>query len=115
VVTFIGGQFARDLTREGDEAAFDLALDSLTEVFGSDIRKTFVKGHFTKWDADPLARGAYSFVRPNHVRDRGLLATPVDHRLFFAGEACITRWATQAAAAYITGMDAGKAAAEEVK
>ena len=71
VVTFIGGQFARDLTREGDEAAFDLALDSLTEVFGSDIRKTFVKGHFTKWDADPLARGAYSFVRPNHVRDRG--------------------------------------------
>jgi len=115
VVTFLGGQYARDLAKEGDEAAIDLALESLTEVFGSDVRKTFVKGHFTKWDADPLARGAYSYAKPGHARDRSLLASPIDDRLFFAGEACINRWATQAAGAYITGMDAGKAAAEEVK
>lgn len=113
-VTFLGGDYARDLAREGDEAAFDVALESLVNIFGGGIRDHFVKGHFTKWDADPLARGAYAYAMPGHTRSRKLLAEPIDGRLFFAGEACNQDWATQATAAYLSGQNAGQYAAREI-
>lgn len=113
-VTFLGGDYARDLAREGDAAAFDVALDSLVNVFGSGIRDHVVKGHFTKWDADPLARGAYAYAQPGHIRSRGMLARPVDERLFFAGEACHQQWATQATAAYLSGRNAARNAVEAI-
>ncbi len=114
-VTFVGGDFARDLTAAGDQEAFDQALENLTSVFGSTVRKAFVKGHFTKWSADPLARGAYSVSEPDHNDKRQQLAAPLGDRLFFAGEACDPEWATQATAAYPTGISAVEAAAAAVK
>ncbi len=42
----------------------------------------------TRWRADPLARGSYSFLaRGAAQEDRSSIAAPVDDRLFFAGEA----------------------------
>ena len=43
---------------------------------------------FTRWRADPWALGAYSYISENaRARDRLALGSPVDDRLFFAGEA----------------------------
>jgi len=113
-VTFLGGDFSRDLTKQGDQAAFDVALDSLVNIFGSSVRGAFVKGHYTKWDADPFARGAYSYAKPGKHKSRKKVAAPVDDRLFFAGEACDQKWATQAAAAYLTGQRAAKSIVSEL-
>ena len=109
-VCFIGGQFARDLAAEpdADKIAFELALDSLAEAFGENVHDMFIKGHFTKWDADPLARGAYAAAKVGKARERAKARKPVDDRLFFAGEATISKWATQATAAYISGQEAGR-------
>jgi monoamine oxidase len=115
-VAFTGGRQSRDLAREADPqaAAIDLALSALTDTFGFEIKRMFVKGHFTNWSADPFARGAYAYARvgKNHLRRK--IATPVDDRLFFAGEACVPEWATQAPAAYISGRTAANQAARAV-
>ncbi|MEH6631334.1 MAG: NAD(P)/FAD-dependent oxidoreductase [Halopseudomonas aestusnigri] len=109
---FVGGQFARDLTAEkdADRLAFDLALNSLSDVFGADVKKLFVGGHFTKWHADPWARGGYAYSNIGHNHKRETARLPVEGRLFFAGEALHGKWASMAPGAYLTGRQA----AEEV-
>ncbi|QAY72169.1 hypothetical protein ET445_01265 [Agromyces protaetiae] len=45
----------------------------------------------TRWSADPYARGAFSFDQVGTTPElRETLATPVDDRIWFAGEACST-------------------------
>jgi monoamine oxidase len=41
---------------------------------------------------------------------RAVLAAPVDHRLFFAGEACSAEFFSTVHGAWLTGVDAGRAA-----
>ena len=109
VVTFTGGEMSRALT--GDpQGAIEAALDDLIWHFGSSVRRHFVKGHFTDWGADPLARGAYAAARVGHNKKRRLLSRPVGDRIFFAGEATVPEWATQVAAAYISGQRAARKA-----
>jgi len=62
------------------------------------------------WEADPYARGSYSYAIPGKTDCRSALAAPVDGRLFFAGEACSVNDYSTAHGAYLTGI----AAAEQV-
>ena len=43
--------------------------------------------HVHDWDADPFARGAYSYVPAGALGAREQLGRPVANTLFFAGEA----------------------------
>lgn len=115
-IAFTGGQQSYDLAKESDPqaAAIDLAMGALVDAFGADVKPMFVKGHFTNWSADPFARGAYSYAKIGKNKSRKKIAKTVDDQLFFAGEACVPKWATQAAAAYISGKKAAKNAADEV-
>ena len=115
-IAFTGGQQSWNLASQADPqvAAIDLALGVLADTFGAEIKSMFIKGHFTNWSADPFARGAYAYATVGKNRLRRRIAEPIDDRLFFAGEACIPKWATQAAAAYISGQDAGQQAAQAV-
>ena len=63
-----------------------------------------------RWAADPYARGSYSYAVPGAADERAVLATPVDERLFFAGEACSRHDFSTAHGAYHTGI----AAAEQI-
>ena len=62
------------------------------------------------WGKDPFARGSYSYAVPGAASERGILARPVDERLFFAGEACSTHDFSTAHGGYLTGI----AAAEQI-
>ena len=65
----------------------------------------------TRWGADPFARGSHSFHRVGSgVADRRALATPVDARLFFAGEATATDYPATVHGA----LRSGRRAAREV-
>lgn len=112
VIAFTGGEQSRGLSRA---AAVDLAMGALVDAFGSDVRSMFVKGHYTNWGADPFARGAYSYAKVDKNSARQKIADPIDNRLFFAGEACVPRWATQAPGAYLSGQQAAKQAAKAVR
>ncbi|SMF10160.1 monoamine oxidase [Tistlia consotensis] len=115
-VGFFGGDFAAELLARPDREAqaIELALASLTEVFGGELRRLFVKGHVTDWLGDPLAQGAYAALRVGAADSRRALGRPVDGRLFFAGEAVRDDWATQAAGAYLSALEAADQIIEEL-
>ena len=115
-IAFTGGDQSYSLAREADPqmAAIDLALSTLIDTFGSDVKSMFVKGHFTNWSAEPFSRGAYAYAKIGKNSSRKKMARPLDNKLFFAGEATVAKWATQAPAAYLSGKKAAKDAIDTV-
>jgi monoamine oxidase len=87
MVGFVGGDFAWELSVAGAEAARDFAIDRLVRIFGSNVRRKAGRSMMTNWGAEPTVRGAYAAARPGRARARDVLATPVDDRIYFAGEA----------------------------
>jgi len=83
-------------------------LDALADVLGSEARSATRDGVVTEWRRDPFSSGAYSAALPGFAAARADLARPVDDRLFFAGEACHTKWATQVPGALLSGQRAAK-------
>jgi monoamine oxidase len=109
VEAFFGGELAESLEAGGLDAAWDFALGELTGLFGSDFRRAVRPLAFHGWRTDPWALGSYSYASPGFAGRRLLLARPVEHRLFFAGEACSVASYSTAHGAYRTG----RAAAED--
>jgi len=87
MVGFVGGDFAWQLSAEGQGAAIDFATQRLADLFGADIKQKVTKGLLTPWASNPLAYGGYAAVMPGDYRRRADLQVPVKDRVFFAGEA----------------------------
>jgi monoamine oxidase len=107
---FFGGRFAAAMEAEGEAAMFAFAADELANLLGGDIRKHISALASTAWLQDPWSRGSYSYAMPGHSGDRAILATPVDDRLFFAGEATSPHDFSTAHGAYMSGLAAADAA-----
>jgi monoamine oxidase len=107
---FFGGNFAAQLEGDGIAAMAAFATDELAGLFGSDIRRHLRPLAASFWRRDEFARGSYSYALPGHAGDRARLVTPVDDRLFFAGEACSLNFFSTAHGAYETGIAAAEAA-----
>ena len=117
-IGFVGGDTALALEAEGAEATLDWGIEVLAETMDEDeddLWDLVVAEHTTRWHADPWARGAYSASTPGHNKERRRIAETVGERIFFAGEACIPRWATQIAAAYYSGLEAAENIAATVR
>src|SRR3546814_18084966 len=87
-------------------AAF--AEDGLSAAHGTRLRGSFTPIAASGWMADPLAGGAYSYARPGATAARAALASSLDGRLHFAGEATAQDFAT-AHGAYLSGLTAAGA------
>ncbi len=107
---FYAGQCAGDLEAGGERAFFNFAVEELTRHLGSGLAKRVRPSLMHSWGKDPFARGSYSYAVPGAASERGILARPVDERLFFAGEACSTHDFSTAHGGYLTGI----AAAEQI-
>lgn len=103
VTGFIGGQVGRDLEREGEAAMIDYALERFVSMLGSDARRHFQRATVAAWDTNPLTLGAYSAARPGGFSARRTLAEPLGERVFFAGEAMATPYATLVGGAHLHG------------
>jgi monoamine oxidase len=110
IAGFFGGRLAIELEAAGPDAMTAFALDELAGVFGNGIRGRLSWLASSAWAQDPFALGSYSCALPGHAGARAVLATAVDQRLFFAGEACSADSFSTAHGAYRTG----RAAAEQV-
>jgi monoamine oxidase len=104
-----GGEFSRELEKEGEKASIDFVLNELRTIFGSKIDKYLIKGHATKWAANPLTLGSYASAEPGKAHLRDVLKQSVDDRLFFAGEATDKDWASVGGA-----HNSGETAAKEI-
>jgi monoamine oxidase len=107
---FFGGRFARELEDAGDGALAAQAIDEIVALLGSDFRRRLEPLAESRWAQDPYARGSYSHALPGHAGMRAALASPVDGRLFFAGEATSPNFFSTAHGA----RDSGERAAGEV-
>jgi monoamine oxidase len=109
IEAYFGGSNAADLEASGEEAFFDFAKSELTGLFGSAFARRIAPLALHCWRQDPFARGSYSCALPGHADDRTKLATPIDDRLFFAGEACSVHDFSTAHGALRTGLVAAEA------
>ena len=110
IAAFVGGRWARALEAEGPGAVCAFAIDELSELFGSAVRRTLRPITQTAWAADEFALGSYSYAPPGCAGAREVLRRPVEDRLFFAGEACSATAFSTAHGAYETGVAAAEAA-----
>jgi len=91
----IGGTFARDLAREGEDAMVAFALDWIGGLFGSEAKQAVKRTHATQWIKQPWVLGGFSADSPGGQPGRRALMEPFRDRLFFAGEAVHeTQWGT---------------------
>ena len=63
-----------------------IAIESLRKLLGGDPGEPEATW-FHDWSRDPLALGAYSYVRTNGSPAAEALRNPVEHTIYFAGEA----------------------------
>jgi monoamine oxidase len=107
---FFGGRFAQELEDSGDGALAAQSIDEIVAMLGSDFRRKLKPLSESRWAHDPFAHGSYSHALPGHAGDRAVLASPIDGRLFFAGEATSPNFFSTAHGA----RDSGERAAGEV-
>lgn len=91
-----------------DQAIVDSAIATLKRIFGDDIPDP-IDYQITRWQADPFARGSYSFNAVGstpEMRDR--LAAALNDQLFFAGEATERSYFATAHGAYLSGLRAAQ-------
>lgn len=106
---FVSGDMARQLLQDGEAAALQAALHTLrTELDRPDL--TPIAAHVVNWVDDPFSLGGYSVTKPGGAQARASLAQPLDHKLYWAGEATASNaWAATVHGAYASGR---RAAAE---
>ncbi len=106
---FFGGDLAEALEAEPPGAISAFAIDELSALFGSSLRRALRPIAESRWGADPHIRGAYSHARPGQAGARATLRQPVEDRIFFAGEACSAHAFSTCHGAYETGVAAAEA------
>lgn len=107
---YYGADLARGLEAEGQDGFYAFAVEELVHLLGSDMRKRLAPVVATMWGADPWARGAYSHALPGHAGDRARLKTPVENRIFLAGEATAEAFYGTAHGAWMEGERAAREA-----
>lgn len=92
LTAWTGGPLAQRLAGESSQTLIDQALQSAARLFGDAalVRREFLGGHLHNWGADPLIRGAYSYLAAGGGQAPEELARPLNQQLFFAGEATST-------------------------
>jgi monoamine oxidase len=85
--------FGERLSGQNEAFVVEKGLDTLGKLLtiGRRELEDLLEASYTHdWQTDPFSRGAYSYVKVGGDRAQSVLAAPLNHRLFFAGEATDT-------------------------
>ncbi|MBV9772895.1 MAG: FAD-dependent oxidoreductase [Gemmatimonadetes bacterium] len=117
IVGWAGGAGARRALEGGDPVG--AAVGSLARMLGVERRRVEAElegVHRHDWDADPFARGAYSYVPAGGLEAQRALGAPVEDTLFWAGEATATGgWNGTVDGAMTSGRRAAREILERVR
>jgi monoamine oxidase len=111
---FVANDLARQLEAGGDAAFTAYATEFVTATCGAGAAAAIGRTIVHPWGTDPLAKGSYSAAKVGKVAARATLAEPLDHRLWFAGEAISTNAHSSLRGAYLTGQRAAAAIADRL-
>jgi monoamine oxidase len=90
LIGWVGGPAAERFRLKPESFVLKHALDTLARLFGIERKRIEVlldDQYVHDWQADPFARGSYSYVAIGGLGAQEELARPVEGTLFFAGEA----------------------------
>jgi monoamine oxidase len=109
LVGWSGGPAAAQLSHRRPDEVIREALVSLAQFFGvpaESLAPRLERSMVADWQADPFARGAYSYTGVGGQGARDTLARPIENTLFFAGEATHTGQSGTVAGAIASGYRA---------
>jgi monoamine oxidase len=106
LTAWAGGPKAERLTGRRPEALLKEALKSVRAVLPGDQQPAAFLVH--DWQADPYARGGYSYVTVGGTGAREELAAPLEDTLHFAGEATDVEQSGTVGGALASGIRAAK-------
>ena len=110
LTAYAGATLADRLVKFGNDAAVQIALEDLSQLFGNQAKTNYTSGMVLNWQREPYIEMAYSFCPVGAAGLRRVLSYPIDGVLFFAGEATsVERNATVHGA-----VESGRRAAKEV-
>jgi monoamine oxidase len=109
---FVWDDLAIELESRGPAALIDHAKSYVGELFGADAAAAVTNAVVHPWGADQWALGSYSIALPGSAGAHSLLATPLDNRVFFAGEAVSELSYGTLHGAYLSGQAAASRALE---
>ena len=108
LLAFAAANLGRRVDTWTDAQVVSSAMTVVRTMYGRDVPDP-ITWQITRWGADPLAGGSYSFnALGSHPRMREALATPIDGRLYFAGEATERDWFSTVHGAYLSGQRAAR-------
>ncbi|MCZ6695626.1 MAG: FAD-dependent oxidoreductase [Acidobacteria bacterium] len=85
---WVTGRTAQEVSDLGPQGGVDQVLAWIEEAFpGSGACDRLEWWGIGDWVRDPYSLGSYSVTRPGGYRQRAVLGTPIQDRLYFAGEA----------------------------
>jgi monoamine oxidase len=87
---WLAGPGARVMSAFPEEEIIKRALQSLSAILKISIEELYERltaSAVFNWTSDPFTLGAYAYSTPETAKALEVMKTPVDNRLFFAGEA----------------------------
>ena len=109
------GSFSRALQAAGPDTAIDHGIETLAGIFGSAIRRDFLKGNATAWRHEPFVRGSYAGAMPGGHSQRKVLARAHAERVHFAGEASHVGQQCSVSGAHLEGMRAARDVIDQLR
>lgn len=106
LTAWAGGPKAARMTGSSEKKLLAQALASVRSVLGTIDEPSAFAIH--DWQADPHARGGYSYVRVGGTGAREALAAPLEETLYFAGEATDTEQSGTVGGALASGLRAAE-------
>jgi monoamine oxidase len=106
LTAWAGGPKAQKLTGKRPEFLLREALASVRSVLKNDEEPVAFLVH--DWQADPYARGGYSYVKVGGTGARERLAEPLEETLYFAGEATDVEQSGTVGGALASGLRAAQ-------
>ena len=114
VVGYVSGDLCRALEDQGKDELIDAVIDQFEIVFGEQAAETISEPEAATWGMHPYVLGAWAYPLPGALTARANLASSVDNRLFFAGEATSQTAAGTVHGAWQSGRDAAVQIAESL-
>jgi len=106
IVAVFAGQQARTIEKMEDSNLLKLVMDDLREMFGNDIPQP-LEMQKTTWHTNKYSLGSYPHLKPgSDLSACDSIASPLHNKVFFAGDACSSKYMSTAHGAYISGLDA---------
>lgn len=108
LLAMVSGKFAMELEKLPDHLVKAKALTILELIYGNGVTEP-TDFMMTHWGDDPYTLGSYSTLSKHANRnDYNLLASSVENKLFFAGEATHTNYPSTMHGAFLSGERAAK-------